>query len=463
MSLEVLVVDNDTNPENNPWTSRVNEAGYHVSGIVRSEDPLSMYEGNHPSLAVLAPLNSITAMLEALHKLKIVHPGLPVVVISDDKGLFSSAMCGPFERVACLHPRDLRKGFADVLQSSAKTCNLGRDGVHPVIIGRSQAIQKIREKIRAVSDKPVTVLITGESGTGKELIARSLHCHSSRSDKPLVKVNCGALPDTLLESEVFGYQRGAFTGAHSDKPGRMETANHGTLFIDEIGALPLPMQVKFLQVLEEKVFSRLGDVRDQAIETRVIAATNVDILAEVREGRFRKDLYFRLAVIHIQVPPLRDRSEDIPLLVHYFLHKYSFELGRGVLDVPAEAVDRLSRYSWPGNVRELENLMRRAVVMQDWGFLNDCVAADPGIEGADPLTPQGSEEPFPAWSDKAIESHLAQEGASLKTLVKAYTDGLEREAIENALEQVRWNRRQAAELLGVSYKTLLNRINALGS
>jgi len=437
--LQVLLVDGDADLDKDAWAARLEEAGHKISLVVGAHDPISYYQGQ-----------------------KVAHPDLPVVVLSNEEPLFSTTMCGPFQGVSCIPPEDVENGLAAALKASSATCNLGGgEARHPVIIGRSSAIQEIRHKIRAVANKPVTVLITGESGTGKELIARSIHCHSNRSNKPLVKVNCGALPDTLLESEVFGYQRGAFTGAHADKPGRLETAHQGTLFVDEIGALPLQLQVKFLQVLEEKVFSRLGGVKDHTIETRVIAATNADLLNQVHQGLFRKDLYYRLAVIHIQVPPLRERSPDIPLLVHYFLHKYAVELRRTVPEPPEEVSRLLSRYTWPGNVRELENIMRRAVVMEDWGFINEFMSQNPGAEESEPGDPGDPEQGLTVWTEKTIQSFLSRKGATLKTLVKAYIEDLERTAIENALKQVQWNRRQAADLLGVSYKTLLNRITAL--
>ncbi|MBW2084402.1 MAG: sigma 54-interacting transcriptional regulator [Deltaproteobacteria bacterium] len=231
----------------------------------------------------------------------------------------------------------------------------------PVLIGNSPEMQKIRDKIQRVADKDITVrdkiqrvadkditvLITGESGTGKEVIARSIHYHSPRKNGPLLKINCGALPDDLLESEVFGFQRGAFTGAHRNKPGRLELSHGGTLFIDEIGDLSLQLQVKFLQVIEDKTFSRLGGVSGKIVDARVIAATNRDLWKMVKEGTFRKDLYYRLNVVHIEAPPLRKRKQDVPLLLDYFINKYCYELKRDPLDLPLHVLGALNEYAWP--------------------------------------------------------------------------------------------------------------------
>ncbi|MFP4036458.1 MAG: sigma-54 interaction domain-containing protein [Desulfobacteraceae bacterium] len=428
-----------------PWAEYIRKAGYEVSES--SGDLRSDFRRYKPSAAFLSPAGD-SRLLETLQELKVLEPELPVVVASDAPELFATASCGPFGRVRCVPPRSSSLAVASALAEGLKAADpWGPELQYPAIIGMSRAIKEIRRKIAMVAEKDVAVLVTGESGTGKELISRAIHCHSLRRKKPLVKINCGALPDSLLESEVFGYQKGAFTGAYSDKPGRLELADGGTLFIDEIGDLSLALQVKFLQVLEEKVFSRLGGTLDKEVDTRVIAATNSDLSARVESGEFRKDLYYRLGVMHIKAPPLRDRREDIPLLTRYFLFKYSIELARPPLDIPKQAMDHLVSYHWPGNVRELENVIRRAVVMRDWSFLSN------EIPLTEPASPSCDLDP---WSEEAIAAHL--QNGTLKTLVKAYTSEIEREAIEKTLASVRWNRKQAARLLGVSYKTLLNRI-----
>jgi two-component system response regulator AtoC len=332
---------------------------------------------------------------------------------------------------------------------------------YPVIIGQSEAIRVIKQKIQNVAGRDITVLITGETGTGKELIARSLHYHSSRSQGPLVKITCGALPDELLESEVFGFQKGAFTGAHKNKPGRLELAHNGTLFIDEIGDLSLALQAKFLQVLEDKAFARLGGIYDKFVDTRVVAATNSDLQKRVHDGLFRKDLFYRLNVIHIQAPPLRERKPDIPVLMHYFVDKYCLELKKEALEIPAKILKHLHAYQWPGNVRELENVVRRAVALRDWEFVFKELNLDSVPKGVR----SGSKEDLGAvagWSEEKIESLIKENRFSLKKITKTYVSEAERQAILDVLAKTQWNRKKAAELLGVSYKTLLGRIDEFG-
>ena len=462
MTTTVLLIDGGLR---NPtfWVSLLQGSGCEVEGPVPLGD-VTLSETASPDLAVLAPAPDDTLLLECVQRLKILDPALPVLVVSETPELFATDHCGPFEGVFCLplEPRasDVTRALAQALGPVA-SCNGGP--AYPVIIGRTPALQEIRQKVRTVADKDIAVLITGESGTGKELIARAIHCHSKRLLGPLVKISCGALPDDLLESEVFGYQRGAFTGAYANKPGRLEMSQGGTLLLDEVGDLSLPLQVKFLQVLEEKVVSRLGGTDEKLIDARVVAATNADLAERVHKGEFRSDLFYRLSVIHIQAPPLRGRREDVPLLTHYFLHKYCTEMGRPVLSLPEPVVQQLMGYAWPGNVRELENLVRRAVVMQGWDFLDQTLGDS--LLGEQDDHPKASKTDggnrLHPWPEQRIAGFIDQEGGSLKSLVQAYTAELEREAVREVLEDLRWNRKKAAALLGVSYKTLLNRIASL--
>ncbi len=231
------------------------------------------------------------------------------------------------------------------------------------IIGNSSAIQKVYDLIRKVSYTHSTILITGESGTGKELVAKAIHYNSPRKDYPIVTINCGAMPETLLESELFGHVRGAFTGAVSSKKGLFEVANHGTIFLDEISEMSLTMQVKLLRVIQDKVIRAVGGTEEIPVDVRIIAATNVDLFEAVKQNKFREDLYYRLNVINIEVPPLRKRIEDIPLLSYHFLKKFNQELGKNVKRISNEAMRALELYYWPGNVRELENAIARAVTL----------------------------------------------------------------------------------------------------
>jgi two-component system response regulator AtoC len=276
-----------------------------------------------------------------------------------------------------------------------------------------------------------------------------------------VKISCGALPDELLESEVFGFQKGAFTGAHKNKPGRLELAHNGTLFIDEIGDLSLSLQAKFLQVLEDKAFARLGGIYDKFVDTRVVAATNSDLQRKVREGLFRKDLFYRLNVIHIQAAPLRERKPDIPLLIYYFVNKYCLELKKDILEMPGKVLKHLQAYQWPGNVRELENVVRRAVALKDWEF----VFRELNLESLQKKGEHASMEDLgtvAGWSDEKIERLIRENRFSLKKITKTYVSEAERLAIVDVLAKTQWNRKKAAEVLGVSYKTLLSRIDEFG-
>ncbi len=249
------------------------------------------------------------------------------------------------------------------------TRQLKRDYKFDNIVGQSPAMLKIFEIIQQVAGTDSDVLLVGESGTGKELIARSIHARSKRKEGRFVPIDCGAIPSNLLESEVFGYERGAFTGAYNSSLGLMELANAGTLFLDEICELPTALQAKFLRTLQERAFRRVGGKEEIRVDVRVIAATNKDIETEVREKRFREDLYYRINVVKILVPPLRDRTEDIPLLVSHFLTRYSLEIGRNVKGVDPELMQHLTHYPWPGNVRELQNVLKRAITLTEHEIL----------------------------------------------------------------------------------------------
>jgi formate hydrogenlyase transcriptional activator len=233
------------------------------------------------------------------------------------------------------------------------------------IVGSSPPLKAVLQSIRIVAPADSTVLIQGETGTGKEMIARAIHKLSPRKDQAFVKVNCAAIPLGLLESELFGHERGAFTGAIAQKIGRFELAHKGTLFLDEVGDIPLELQPKLLRVLQEQEFERLGSTRTQRVDVRVLAATNVSLTQMVAEKKFRSDLYYRLKVFPIDIPPLRDRREDIPLLVRYFSNKYARRIGKHIESIPKETMDALSRYAWPGNIRELQNLMERATLLSN--------------------------------------------------------------------------------------------------
>lgn len=304
------------------------------------------------------------------------------------------------------------------------------------VMGGSAELVELFRIVDRVADSRCTVLVTGESGTGKELVARGLHDASSRSGKPFVAVNCGAIPEALLESELFGHARGAFTGAHAAKIGRIGTASGGTLFLDEVGELPLALQVKLLRVLQSGEYSPIGDNKTYKADVRVVAATNVNLEEAVASGSFREDLFYRLNVIHLQVPALRDRKDDVILLADHFLQQASARLDRaGVAFAPA-TIDLLVNYHWPGNVRELENTIERAVLL----------CGDERIEPKDlPARVCG----IP--TEKRGGQDLPSSGVNLRTAVEAFENNL----IRQALERTGWNKNQAARLLGLNRTTLV--------
>ncbi|HEY7678318.1 MAG TPA: sigma-54 dependent transcriptional regulator [Candidatus Methylomirabilis sp.] len=314
----------------------------------------------------------------------------------------------------------------------------------PAIVGTSRPMKEALALVEKVAPSAATVLLLGESGTGKELFARSIHTLSPRRDRPLVAINCAAIPDTLLENELFGHERGAFTGASGLKQGKFELADGGTLFLDEIGDLSAAVQAKLLRVLQEHTFERVGGTRAIEVDVRIIAATNVELGRAVREKRFREDLYFRLNVFPIAIPPLRDRPEDLPVLVQHFISKFALEMRKRVTGITSEALRVLQTYAWPGNVREVENAVERAVIL----------ATGEQIQPADLALGLGRaarEEPEPLPLTGSLHE------VSLRASQRA-----ERELIRKVLRECGGNKTRAAEALQVSYKTLLTKIKDYG-
>jgi two-component system NtrC family response regulator len=311
------------------------------------------------------------------------------------------------------------------------------------IVGESKAIEDVFSIMRRVADTPTTVLVTGESGTGKELIARGIHRASSRSTAPFVSINCAAVSESLLESELFGYEKGAFTGATSLKQGKFEFADGGSLFLDEVGEMSLNLQVKLLRVLQEQEFQRVGGNKDIRVDVRIIAATNKDLREEVDAGRFRSDLFFRLNVVSIQVPPLRERRSDIPVLVAHFLAKFETKLGRHIEEVSPEVMSALYSYSWPGNVRELENVIERAMVL----------CRGQKIVPED-LPPEIRETPE---IEEGFDNLISWEKSLTDTL-----DAIEERMIRQALKKAGNVQAQAAKTLGVSRSNLQYKMKKYG-
>jgi two-component system response regulator AtoC len=325
-----------------------------------------------------------------------------------------------------------------------------------ILGGDTQKMREVREIIEQVADTDITVLIRGDSGTGKELVARTLYQHSSRRDRPFVKVNCAALPSELLESELFGFEKGAFTGAQKRKLGKFEYANRGTIFLDEISEMHPSLQAKLLQVLQDGEFSRLGGESDVRVDTRVIAATNRNLETAVAEGAFREDLYYRLNVVTIQLPALRERKDAIPLLVDYFLRKYNEQYGKDMRHLSPETLAAFMKSDWPGNVRELENMVKRMVVLE-----NQQTVLDELVVRERASAPE--EEAKAVFDLESLGVELRRgEGIDLKAIAKKAAQMAEKRVIERMLQETRWNRKEAAERLRISYKALLYKMKENG-
>jgi two-component system response regulator PilR (NtrC family) len=317
-----------------------------------------------------------------------------------------------------------------------------RRGGPEEILGDSPPIREVRQLVEKLAPTKTTVLVTGESGTGKEVVARSIHARSDRSDQPFVAINCGAIPEGLIESELFGHEKGSFTGAVDAKAGLFEVAGSGTLFLDEVGELPLHVQVKLLRALQERRARRVGGNADIAFSARVIAATNRALEAEVKAGRFREDLFYRLNVIQLRMPPLRERRGDIPAFLEFFLRRFTAELGRSEAAFSPEALDLLLAWQWPGNIRELANVVERAATLSDESIIGP-EALPPALRGAEL---------------RAAPAEIPTSGIDLQ----AHLDALERRALEQALERTGGNKTEAARLLALTFRSLRYRLAKFG-
>jgi len=320
--------------------------------------------------------------------------------------------------------------------------SLGEIPPESVVFGQSEVMQALRSRLDKVATANVPVLIHGESGTGKDIIARLVHFWSPWKSGPFVKVNCPAIPGTLLESELFGYERGAFTGAYGSKPGRVELAHRGTLFLDEISELDMSLQSKLLQLLQDGQFCRIGAQADKKVEVRVVCATNRILEEEIANGSFRQDLFYRINVVNLFMPPLRERNSDVRALVSYFLDYYNRKYNCRAHPLSPELMETLEKYHWPGNIRELENLMKRYVILGT----EDVVSSDLEPRETDYLT-----------SDISLDGPI-----SLKKLTRQATRQLERRIILKVLHNHHWNRKQAAKTLNISYRALLYKIRDAG-
>jgi two-component system response regulator PilR (NtrC family) len=332
-------------------------------------------------------------------------------------------------------------------ENRALRATLDARAAHQRLLGSSEKMQEVFELIHKVAPTRTTILLTGESGTGKELVARAIHSRGPRTNEAFVAINCGAIPETLIESELFGHTRGSFTGAIADKPGLFERADKGTVFLDEIGELPLAMQVKLLRVLQERKVRRVGGAADVDVDCRVIAATNRRLEEEIAKGRFREDLFFRLNVIQIRLPALRERRADIPLLVEAFIAKFAEQQQSQVRGVSDRALRVLMGWNWPGNVRELANVLERAIALAS-GNIVDLDAFPSGMRGTPSTLPTGA----------AVVDDIPPDGLELEAVLEAY----ERRLLEKALVRTNGRKKKAAELLKLSFRSFRYRLAKLG-
>ena len=484
----ILIADDEIN------IRRVLEAilrrdGYDVVTAANGEEALAgMSRGVHTVITDLK-MPGLDGM-GLLRRLSVDFPDVPVVMITAHgsvENAVEAVKLGAFDYVE--KPFD-QEQIRQIVAKALRTHILARRDARPEdptargrfrLVGESTAIAQVYQVVEKVADTPSTVLITGESGTGKELVARALHDNSSRNTGPFIKINCAAIPKTLMESELFGYEKGAFTGAVGSKPGRFELAHGGSLFLDEIGEIPVEMQVKLLRVLQESEFERVGGIKTIKVDVRLITATNRDLAAEIASGGFRDDLFYRLNVVPIHLPPLRERREDIPLLVNHFIARFNERLKKQVAGIEPEAIERLVSHHWPGNIRELENVIERTILFSEGSLIR--TSDLPGEFGGTP--PQGlaapaaqaTEEraPTAATSSGALPAvqgpsaaasssvpQVGEEVGSLKEAVRAETERVERELIQRALDETAGNVTQAARKLQISRKSLQTKMKEFG-
>lgn len=344
------------------------------------------------------------------------------------------------------------------------------DDEYNLLFGLFDSMNKVRAMVDQVAETDITVLVTGESGTGKDLVAKAIHKKSNKKENPFVKVNCAALPYELLESELFGYEKGAFTGAYRRKLGKFELASSGSIFLDEISEMPVKLQSKLLQVVQDRCFSRVGGERDIEVNTRIIAATNKDLEGAVKVGAFREDLFYRINVVNIHVPPLRERKDDMPVFVERFIDRYSFMYNKKDIRISDTLMDLFVRYSWPGNIRELENYIKRIVLMEsDIQVIQEIVRKKEeeilSVKELKDVSLPGRD--YDLGGDRSLHELIEKidPGADeipLKEISKIAAKQAERKVIEKVLNDVRWNRRKAAKILQISYKALLYKMKDCG-
>ena len=463
----VMVIDDDPSVRDY-MEALVSRQGYRVYAAADGEHALGQLDDVRPDLVTLDVVLPGMDGLETLRRIKQRMPEVPVVMLSGHgqaRNIVEAMRLGatdflrkPFE------VEELELAFQKALEKRALKQEVERlrgrarsETELLLLFGDNPKMRQVRDIIEQVADTDITVLVRGESGTGKELVARTIFQLSSRRDRPFVKVNCAALPSELLESELFGFEKGAFTGAQKRKLGKFEYANQGTIFLDEISEMHPNLQAKLLQVLQDGEFSRLGGESDVRVDTRIIAATNRNLEEAVADGSFREDLYYRLNVVTVHMPPLRERRDSIPLLVDRFLQKNNEQYGKSVKHLSNETMEVFMRYHWPGNVRELENMVRRMVVLGN----EQAVLDEISLRGPEPEPAEAGAGDMLDFEGLGAELDKG-ESIDLKAISRRAAQVAEKRVIERVLLQTRWNRKEAAERLQISYKALLYKMKENG-
>lgn len=433
---KVLLVDKDSN-DRSAIAARLAEAGHRVSAVGDSLAAFEKVIRDHYDLVITELNLPHMSGIELLKRIRDANQSLPVIVISADAGV-SEAVEAMRSGASDFIVKPLTAEMIAVIatQTPSRPFNgiRGKQDKKPTIITTNKEMHRLLEQSRDIADSQASIFIQGESGTGKELFARHIHNHSNRRHKPFVAINCSALPETLLESELFGHEKGSFTGAVTSKKGKFELANHGTMLLDEISEMDIQLQSKLLRVLQEREIDRIGGMEPIPVDVRIIATTNRDIEKQIRDGRFREDLFYRLNVVPFHLPPLRDRRDDIALLAQHFIEKYNRLDGRNVKGLTEEVVELLMQKPWKGNVRELENVIERALLM----CKGDLIQKD------DLLTHDKSD---------------AAEDVKLPFVPTVSLKEMEKKVIFSALDQTDGNRTRAADILGISVRTLRNKLN----
>jgi len=450
----------------------VKEAGHTALEAGTTGEALALLSSLHPQLVLLDLDTLDTSGIDLARQIKLESADVPVVLLSGSgdrdlvvKGMRTGAYDFLVKPVAGPALREVIKSALAQTDSPALVAAQTGNGSGAsqasvdldLLFRNSERMRAVEDIVRRAADTNATILLQGESGTGKEMVARAIHYISDRRDKPFLKVNCASLPGDLLESELFGHEKGAFTGAHRRKPGKFELAHRGTFLLDEIGEMPLGLQAKLLHVLQDGQFFRVGGSEVITSDARLIAATNKNLASVMATGLFREDLYYRLNVVAISIPPLRERREEIPVLVEYFMSRFCRQYNRDALKISAGTVRLLQDYAWPGNVRELENMIKRAVVLQTEAL----IAQELAFRSEKPCTqqPEGA-VPAAAPLHQAPSTPVTEMG--LKDIARHAARAAEKAVIKEVLEKVRWNRAEAARLLKISYKAMLYKIRQVG-